>query len=109
LSVIERPQDGGAQQALAHWSLAAIEGMKEGGARVLAGDQRLDELEVADGYWIELELVGALDEAQGIEVQGVEFLRGLDVVEDDSGGDGCAGMAVQAEAFEGFDAEFAFD
>jgi len=50
-----------------------------------------------------------LDEAQGVEVESVELLGGLDVVKDDAGGDGRGGMAGEAEVFEGMDAELALD
>ena len=51
----KRTQDGGAQQALAHGRAAGIEGVKEGGAVVLAGKQRLDQFQIAHRYLVEFE------------------------------------------------------
>jgi len=50
-----------------------------------------------------LQFVGAFYKAQGIEVKGVELLRGLDVMQDYARRDGRARMSRKPKAFEGFD------
>ena len=44
-----------------------------------------------------------------VDVLGVDFLRGADVVEDGAGGDGGGGMMVETEAFERADIKLALD
>ncbi len=96
----QRPQKVGAQQTLAHRRLAAVEGVEEGGAGGGVGEQRLDELEIANADRIELQMLGALVVAQAIDVRKIACLRGADVVQRCAGGDGGGGMAREAEAVE---------
>jgi len=56
-----------------------------------------------------LQLVGALDEAQGIEMQRVDLLRGLNVVQHNPRCDGGAWMSGEPESLERLDSEFAFN
>ena len=111
--VHERAQDGGAQKALAHRRAAVRRGCERGWrgrtSLRLAGEERFDQFEIADRDLVELEGGGVLLEAEGIDVEGVVFLGGADVVEHGSGGDGGGLVADEAEALEGADMKLALD
>ena len=83
--------------------------MEERGASILADKKRLDQFEVAHGDLVEFERSRVLLEFEAVDVQGIDFLRGADVVENCAGGDGGGGMPVEAEAFESAHVELAFD
>ena len=105
----EGTEDGGAQQTLSHRGLALVERVKESGPCVLADEEGLDELEVADGNLIEFEGGGVLFKAERVDVEGFVFLGGANVVEDGSGGDGGSVVADEAVAFERADAQLALN
>ncbi len=52
-SIVERAQDGGAQEALAHGSLAGVEGVEEGCPVVLTHEERLNQFEIAHGHRVQ--------------------------------------------------------
>src|SRR5580658_2490734 len=99
-AVEEWTKDRGAQQALAHGCEAGVERVEQRGSAVLAGEKRLDKLEVANGDLVELECGRVLFEFERVDVQSFIALRGAHVVEDCSGGDGGGGMFVEPESFE---------
>ena len=74
--------------------------MEEGGAGGGVGEERLDQLEVANADRIELQMLGALVVAQAVDVRKIACLRGADIVQCGAGGDGGCGMAGEAEAIE---------
>ncbi len=90
---------------------AGIEGVEEGGAvgESLSREEGLDKFEIAHRDLVEFEGRGVFLEAKGIDVEGVVFLRGADVVEHDAGGDGGGFVADQTEALEGTDMKLALD
>ncbi len=69
------------------------------------GEERLDELEVADGDGVELEEGGALVEADGFQVLESALLGLAEIVDEAAGGDGGGVVAGEAEAVEGEEAE----
>ena len=73
------------------------------------GEQRIDQFEIAGGDLIEVKALGAGVEAEGVNVAGFVLLRGADVVDDGSCGDGGGGMTGEAEALEGAAAELALE
>ncbi len=107
--VVERAQNGGAQQAFAHGSQACVESAEERDAVVLAGEERLDKLEIPDGYLIEFERGRVLLKAEAVYVQGVVFLRGAHVVQHRAGCNRRRLVALEAEAVERADVHLAFE
>ena len=105
----QRAQKGGAQQALPHGRLAAVEGVEERGTGGGVGEEGLDQLEVAHADGIELQMLGALVVAQAIDVREIAELRGADVMQCSAGGDGSGRMAGEAKAIERASAELAFE
>ena len=99
----------GAKHALAHGRAAGVHGAEEGDVGAGFGEERVDQLEVAGGDLIEVKALGAGVEAERVNVAGFGLLRGADVVDDGSGGDGGGGMTGEAEAFEGAAAELALE
>jgi len=93
-------QQRGAEHALAHGSAAGVHGAEESDVRAGFREERLDQLEIAGGDLIEVKALGAGVEAEGVDVAGFVLLGGADVMDDGACGDGCGGMAGEAEAFE---------
>ncbi len=103
------PQQGRAEEALAHGGAAGVHGAEEGNVGSGLGEERLDELEIARGDLVEVEVLGAPVEAEGVDVGRVGVLGAADVVDDGAGGDGGGGVSGEAEALEGLAAKLAFE
>ena len=54
----KRPQDCCAQQPLAHWRLAGIEGVEESHPVILARKKRLDKLEIPHRHLVQFQCGG---------------------------------------------------
>ena len=94
-----------AQQAAAHAGRGLIEDVQEGGVGALAGEERLEQFEIAHGDGIEHHGFGAVVVGGAVEMFERGALRVAQVVQDGAGGADGRGVVGEAAAIEREQAE----